>query len=303
MQIINSVSAMQRLAGQWRRQRARIGFVPTMGCLHAGHISLVARARRLVGPGGKVVLSIYVNPTQFGPREDFSRYPRDLRRDVKLCRGARVDAVFAPSDAQMYPPGGVMPPAHSAVLRGESAASVFSTYVIEESLSRGMEGASRPTHFRGVATIVAKLFNIVLPDLSVFGAKDYQQAAIIKRMVRDLNFPVKIVVVPTHREPDGLAMSSRNQYLAGELRSQATVLWRSILKAREAVRRKARPISAAKLKAELKEFIEHAPSARVDYVEFFDPKTLAPARKVTQGVQMALAVFVGKTRLIDNARL
>jgi pantoate--beta-alanine ligase len=166
-----------------------------------------------------------------------------------------------------------------------------------------MEGKSRPTHFRGVTTVVAKLFNIVQPELAVFGAKDYQQAAVVNRMVRDLNFPLKIVVAPILREADGLAMSSRNKYLVGDLRAQALVLRRSLEKARTEVRKSSRPVPAARLKAELKQFIERAPAARVDYVEFFDPDTLVPAPSVTRGTQMALAVFIGKTRLIDNARL
>ena len=288
MQIVRSVAAMQRLARGWQRVGVRVGFVPTMGYLHAGHLSLVHRARRLVGRRGKVVVSIYVNPTQFGPQEDLSRYPRDLARDARLCRQAGVDVIFAPDDKQMYPRDG---------------ADAFSTFVVEEGLSRGMEGKSRPTHFRGVTTVVAKLFNIVQPELAVFGAKDYQQAAIVKRMARDLNFPLKIVVAPTLREADGLAMSSRNKYLVGELRAQARVLWLSLKKARAVVRKSSRPTPAARLKAELKRLIERAPAARVDYVEFFNPETLIPVRSVTRGTQMALAVFIGKTRLIDNARL
>ncbi len=259
-----------------------------MGYLHEGHLSLVRRARRLVGERGMVVVSIYVNPTQFGPREDLSRYPRDFARDKKRCREAGVDLIFAPNDRAMYP--------------GRDAGQ-YSTYVTEELLSRGMEGASRPGHFRGVTTIVAKLFNLVLPDAAVFGAKDFQQAAVIRRMTRDLNFPVKIVVAPTHRERDGLAMSSRNKYLEGSLRQQATVLWRAIKRAREAVKSSRAPLAAAKLKADLKQFIEREHAAHLDYVEFFDPETLAPAAKVSPGTQMALAVFFGKTRLIDNAHL
>lgn len=288
MQTVSSIAAMQRLARRWQRQGVRVGFVPTMGYLHAGHLSLVKRARRLVGPHGKVVVSIYVNPIQFGPKEDFSRYPRDLRRDLKLCRTEGADAVFTPHDDEMYPHG-----------RDDA----FSTYVVEETLSQQMEGNSRPGHFRGVTTIVAKLFNIVQPDIAVFGAKDFQQAAIIQRMTRDLNFPVNIVIAPTLREPDGLAMSSRNKYLEGELRTQAAALWHSIEKAQAAVRKSAKPIPAARLKAQLKEFIECEPAARVDYVEFFNPTTLAPSKKVTRDSHMALAVFVGKTRLIDNAAL
>jgi pantoate--beta-alanine ligase len=288
MRVIKPVHAMQRQAMRWRRQGARVGLVPTMGCLHAGHLSLARRARRLAGPAGKVVVSIYVNPAQFGPQEDYSRYPRDLDRDVRLCRHAGVDVVFAPEDREMY-------------ARGQEAPA--STWVVEEALSRGMEGASRPTHFRGVATVVAKLFNVVLPDVAVFGAKDYQQAAVVKRLVRDLNFPLKVVVAPTCREPDGLAMSSRNQYLEGDLREQALVLWRSICHAQAAVRQSAGLLPAAGLKDQLGRIIGQAPAARLDYVEFFDPETLVPAAEVGRGARMALAVFVGKTRLIDNARL
>ena len=279
---------MQELARRWQRAGVRVGLVPTMGYLHAGHLSLVECARQMVGPGGKVVVSIYVNPAQFGPQEDLSSYPRNFARDAWLCREAGVDVIFAPDDTQMYP-------------RGD--AGDFSTFVVEEGLSRGMEGKSRPTHFRGVTTVVAKLFNIVQPGLAVFGSKDYQQVAVVKRMVRDLNFPLKIVVAPTLREVDGLAMSSRNKYLAGELRGQALVLWRSLEKARAEVRKSTRPVPAARLKKELKRFIERVPAARLDYVEFFDPDTLVPVPSVTRGTQMALAVFIGKTRLIDNTRL
>jgi len=279
---------MQRQALAWKRAGLPVGFVPTMGCLHAGHLSLVGAARERVGPDGQVVLSIYVNPTQFGPQEDFSRYPRPLKHDLKLCRAAGVDVVFAPSDAAMY-------------LRNEPAP--FSTFVAEETLSRSMEGVSRPTHFRGVTTIVAKLFNLVLPDVAVFGSKDFQQAAVVRRMARDLNFPVKIVVAPTVREADGLAMSSRNQYLAGDLRRQATALWHAIGQARGAVREADQPIPAARLKRALQRTIEQQPDARVDYLEFFDADTLAPAKRVVRGTHLAMAVFVGRTRLIDNAAL
>ena len=236
MRIVSSITAMQHLARQWQRAGKCIGFVPTMGYLHAGHLSLVREARKRVSGAGRVVVSIYVNPTQFGPKEDFSKYPRDLKRDLKLCRAAGVDVLFTPGDTEMYPGG-------TRSRRCESADEPrfdkrgYSTCVVEESLSRMMEGASRPTHFRGVTTVVAKLFNIVLPDVAVFGAKDWQQAAIIKRMVADLNFPVKIIVAPTLRERDGLAMSSRNKYLEGDLRRQATALWHSIQKARAAVKK------------------------------------------------------------------
>ncbi len=288
MQVIRSISAMQALTRRWQRRSTRIGFVPTMGYLHDGHLSLAREARKRVGKSGKVVVSIYVNPTQFAPTEDLSRYPRDLKRDLALCRQEGVDVVFVPSDAEMYP---------------GKAEGHYSTYVVEETLATRMEGASRPTHFRGVTTIVAKLFNIVLPDLAVFGAKDWQQAAIIKRMVADLNFPLRIIIAPTIREADGVAMSSRNKYLVGDLRPQAIVLSRSIAMARKIVSASAKPVSAARLKAVVNKIISTTPDARLDYVEFFDPETLLPQKQVQRGTHMALAVFVGKTRLIDNGRL
>lgn len=288
MRTISSLKTMRNLALAWRRQGVRVGFVPTMGCLHAGHLSLVQEARKRVGPGGKVVVSIYVNPTQFGPREDFSRYPRDLARDSRLCRKAGVDVIFAPSDAAMYP---------------GKAEGLYTTHVVEEGLSRCMEGASRPTHFRGVTTIVAKLFNLVLPAVAVFGAKDWQQAAIIRRMASDLNFPLEVAVAPTVREADGLAMSSRNQYLTGSLRAQGTVLWQALQAAAQAVRAARGGLGAAGLKRRLRAQIERQPDARVDYIEFFHPETLRPQSRVRPGAHMALAVFVGSTRLIDNGRL
>ena len=257
-----------------------------MGYLHAGHLSLVKHARKLVGSRGKVVLSIYVNPTQFGPKEDFSRYPRDLKRDLQLCRAEDVDVVFIPSDAEMYP--------------GKSEGG-YSTYVVEEKLSQPMEGASRPGHFQGVTTVVAKLFNIALPDVAVFGQKDFQQAAVLQRMTHDLNFPLKLVVAPTLREPDGLAMSSRNKYLDTEQRAQAVILYHALRAVSAAV--KSKPVSATRLRTDLKQFMTAAPLARLDYVEFFDPASLEPAATVKRGTHMALAVFFGKTRLIDNGLL
>jgi pantoate--beta-alanine ligase len=289
MQLVSTVAEIQRLARTWQRQGLRVGLVPTMGYLHEGHLSLARRARTLVGPRGVVVVSIYVNPAQFGPKEDFSRYPRNPGRDARLCRDAQtVDLVFCPSDKQMYP---------------ENRTGPMSTFVVEEGLSQAMEGASRPAHFRGVTTVVAKLFNLVQPTHAVFGAKDFQQAAIIKRMVHDLNFPIVIDVGPTLREADGLAMSSRNRYLEGDLRQQALVLWRSLRKAQEAVRGSVRALPAARLRAELKAFIEGEPAARVDYIEFFDPDTLQSLTRVSKGTHLALAVWIGQTRLIDNAAL
>jgi pantoate--beta-alanine ligase len=286
MRVIASLSAMQQTARRWQRAGVRVGFVPTMGYLHAGHLSLITRARQEVGPRGKVVVSIYVNPTQFGPREDFNQYPRDLKRDLRLCRTAGADVVFTPADAEMYP---------------GKADGRYSTYVVEEQLTQGMEGAARPTHFRGVTTIVAKLFNLVLPKVAVFGAKDWQQAAVIRRMTTDLNFPLRIVVAPTLREPDGLAMSSRNKYLEPEQRAQATILFRALNEAKVAVRRT--PESAGRLKRRLARLIATQPAVRLDYIEFFDGETLRPVRTVKRGSHMALAVFFGRTRLIDNAAL
>lgn len=282
MQVITTVAAMQQTALDWRASKTSIGFVPTMGYLHAGHISLVKQARDRVGASGKVVVSIYVNPTQFSPSEDLAKYPRDLARDTELCAAAGVDVLFVPTDAEMYPSG-------------------FSTYVVEEQLAYKMEGITRPHHFRGVTTVVSKLFNLVLPSVSVFGAKDYQQAAIIQQMVRDLNFPIEIIVAPTVRETDGLALSSRNKYLNPEQRKQALILSRSIQFARETVAKS--PVSAVQLREDVGRMIATASEARLDYVEFFDPRTLVLLDRVQPGAQMALAVYFGATRLIDNGRL
>ena len=282
MRVIASVAAMQRLARQWQNAAKSVSFVPTMGFLHAGHLSLMERARQACGPAGVVVASIYVNPTQFGPGEDFARYPRDLRRDAALCRKAGVDVLFTPTDAEMYPPD-------------------FSVYVSEERLAKVMEGVTRPHHFRGVTTVVAKLFNAVLPTTAVFGAKDFQQAAIVRRMVRDLNFPVKIIVAPIVRETDGLALSSRNKYLSPEERWQAPILFLALQTAQASVA--GHPMPRAKLQKKIHRLIASQPSARIDYVEFFDPETLLPVSLVKPGTRMALAVRMGKTRLIDNASL
>jgi pantoate--beta-alanine ligase len=273
---------MQRLGRHWQAAGVPVAFVPTMGYLHRGHISLVRRARQAVGARGKVVVSLYVNPIQFAPTEDLAKYPRDLDRDRKLCARAGVDVLFVPPEREMYPRD-------------------FSTYVVEEKLALGMEGVSRPTHFRGVATVVAKLFHMVLPTVAVFGAKDFQQAAVVRKIVRDLNFPLKIIVAPTVREPDGLALSSRNKYLSDPQRRQATVLWRALQQASVDVGKT--PVSAARLKLTLRRLIATQPEARVDYIEFFDPQTLEPVRQVRRGSRMALAVFIGKTRLIDNCEL
>ncbi len=288
MRMITSVADMQRQALRWRRAGVRVGLVPTMGYLHPGHVSLMRQARRAVRSSGRVVVSIYVNPTQFGPGEDFKTYPRDLERDKRLCREAGVDAIFAPADQEMYP---------------SSRRNPFSTYVLEDWLSRRMEGASRPTHFRGVTTVVAKLFNVVLPEVAIFGAKDFQQAAIMQKMVRELNFPTKIIVAPTLREADGLAISSRNKYLSSNERPQAAVLWQALQTVGDRVKKARAPIATKVLQEEVVALIEVQPAARIDYVEFFDPQTFQPVREVVRGTHLALAVYIGKTRLIDNAGL
>ncbi|MCU0788835.1 MAG: pantoate--beta-alanine ligase [Verrucomicrobia bacterium] len=286
MRVIADIHKMQSQAGRWLRQGIRVVLVPTMGCLHAGHLSLIQRARREAGRKGVVVVSIYVNPTQFGPKEDFDRYPRDLKADLALCRKAGVSTVFAPTDQAMYPGG---------------SKERFDTYVVAAHLSQIMEGHSRPTHFQGVTTVVAKLFNLVRPVVAVFGAKDWQQAVILKRMVADLNFPVQMIISPIVREPDGLALSSRNRYLSPGQRGQATVLWRSLQHARKRVRHGG--VGAARLRSEVGQLVHEQPDARLDYVEFFDGETLVPVKTVHRGTHMALAAFVGRTRLIDNGRL
>ncbi|HEX7859974.1 MAG TPA: pantoate--beta-alanine ligase [Verrucomicrobiae bacterium] len=285
MRIVTTVSAMQRMALGWRREGKQVGFVPTMGYLHEGHMSLIRKARQIVKPDGVVVASIFVNPAQFAPHEDLADYPRDLQRDKDLCKEATVDVLFIPDSEQIYP----------------STNSTYSTWVVEELVSKGMEGESRPSHFRGVTTVVAKLFNLVLPDVAVFGAKDFQQAAVIQKMVQDLNFPVKIVVAPTVREKDNLAMSSRNKYLSPEEREQAPVVYKAIQKAKETLKKTPGSVSATKLKEELTQLIQTQPAAKVDYIQFFDPLSLEPLEELRPGCHMALAVHVGKTRLIDNA--
>jgi pantoate--beta-alanine ligase len=285
MRLVTTVSAMQRVALAWRREGKTIGFVPTMGFLHEGHLSLIKKARQMVRPEGIVVVSIFVNPLQFGPKEDISSYPRDLQRDKDLCKAATVDLLFVPESEQMYP----------------TTSGTFSTYVVEEMISKWMEGASRPTHFRGVTTIVAKLFNLVLPDIAIFGAKDFQQAAVIQKMAQDLNFPVKIIVAATIREKDNLAMSSRNKYLSPEERQQAPILYKAIQKAKERLKKSSGTVAANQLKKELTDLIHTQPAAKVDYVEFFDPLSFQPMTELRSGCHVALAVHIGKTRLIDNA--
>ncbi|OAQ21001.1 pantoate--beta-alanine ligase [Thermosulfurimonas dismutans] len=279
MELITKVKDMQARSEALRQAGKRIGFVPTMGYFHEGHLALMRKAREL---SDVVVVSIFVNPTQFGPGEDYERYPRDLERDFKLAEAEGVDLLFAPSAEEMYPVG-------------------YQTYVEVTDLSKPLCGASRPGHFRGVATVVLKLFNIVKPHLAVFGEKDYQQLQVIKRMVRDLNLEVEIVPHPIVREPDGLAMSSRNVYLSPEERKSALCLYQALELARRRVAEGKQKVP--ELKAELEEFISSHPFTRIDYVEFRDPETLEEKGMVDGPTLLALAVFVGKARLIDNTIL
>jgi pantoate--beta-alanine ligase len=259
-----------------RQDGRRLGFVPTMGALHAGHISLVRAARQQCDA---VAVSIFVNPTQFGPTEDFSRYPRAFERDRELLEAEGVAIVFAPSVEEMYPRGAT-------------------TFVTVEGLSEKLCGRSRPGHFRGVTTVVSKLFNIVEPDLAFFGQKDAAQAVIIRRMVRDLDFDLEIVVCPIVRESDGLALSSRNSYLDPQQRKQATVLYRSLMRV-QFLSDKGESASAKLIAAALEVFKEE-PQVRLDYFEIVDRETLEPVPNTSNGVLVAVAAFVGTTRLIDN---
>ncbi len=253
-----------------------------MGALHEGHASLLRRARRVAGRDGKVVVSIFVNPTQFGPKEDFTKYPRPLAADLALCRKLGVDVVFHPPPPEMYPAG-------------------FSTLVDETDISKGLCGASRPGHFSGVCTVVLKLFSILQPHFAVFGLKDFQQCRVIARMVRDLNLPVRLVFHATVREADGLAMSSRNAFLNPEERAEAPVMRRALVAARDAFR--GGQVKSARLRAIVEKSIGAARLARVDYVHVVDGATLAPILSAKRGDTIAAAVFFGPTRLIDNIQL
>ena len=253
-----------------------------MGALHRGHATLIRHARHLAGPDGYVVVSIFVNRKQFGPTEDFATYPRPFTADRELCRSLGVDLVLHPTDEEMYPRN-------------------FSTMVVEHDLSLRLCGASRPGHFRGVTTVVAKLFHITAADVAVFGMKDLHQLTIVCRMVRDLNFPVRIVPVATERESDGLALSSRNQYLTPEERRQAPVIRGALLRSAAAFR--AGETNAVKLRQIIRRTIASAPLARIDYVELVERETLRPLKVAAPGAICAVAVFFGHTRLIDSLAL
>lgn len=275
MLIFDTVEAMQTWALTQKRSGKRLGLVPTMGYLHEGHLSLIAEARK---HAECVVVSIFVNPIQFGPNEDFAAYPRNEARDLELCKQAGAAAVFLPTPAVMYAPDA-------------------SVYVEETVLQHGLCGERRPGHFRGVCTVVAKLFNCALPDVAVFGQKDFQQAAIIRRMVRDLNFPIQIIVAPTVREADGLAMSSRNVYLNPDERLRALGLSRALQAVSERVA--AGAAATAEVKA-LMEKVLVAHGLRMDYAEIVDAETLKAVEQTVPGNVGLIAAFCGKTRLIDN---
>jgi pantoate--beta-alanine ligase len=281
-QLVTDPAAWQARCLAARAAGARLALVPTMGYLHEGHASLLREARRRADEGGRpglALASIFVNPTQFGPGEDLARYPRDLARDLATCAAAGVDWVLAPSDPEQ-----VFGPDHQ-------------TWVTVEQASQGLCGASRPGHFRGVATVVAKLLHLSCPQVAIFGEKDWQQLAVLRAMVRDLAFGVEVVGMPIVREPDGLALSSRNAYLSPDERARALALSRALRAARDAVAGGAR--AAAPLVAAARTALEAA-GARVDYVEVVHPTTLAPVAQVAPGSVMLLAAFLGRTRLIDN---
>ena len=276
MQVIDSIDSMRLASREVRRRCRRVGLVPTMGCLHDGHLSLIRKAREV---SDFVVVSVFVNPTQFGPKEDFDAYPRDAVRDEDLCSREGVDVLFCPRTEEMYSPSS-------------------SVCVDETELSLGLCGKSRPGHFRGVVTVVAKLFNIVEPDVAVFGQKDAQQVRVVQQLVQDLNFAVEVVVAPIVREADGLAMSSRNIYLSPEERRRATCLYRAIRLAEKLCADGRR--DTALIRDRMLEVLAEAGAADVEYVEIVDYQTLRPVPRIETPSLVALCARIGRTRLIDN---
>ncbi len=276
MKIIETAGEMRRFSESIRLQGKTVSFVPTMGYFHEGHLDLMRIARKR---GDCLVVSIYVNPTQFGPTEDFEQYPRNFERDRAMAESVGVDVIFAPAHREMYPDG-------------------YSTYVLVGGVTENLCGLSRPNFFRGVATVCTKLFNIVKPHVTVFGRKDFQQLVTIQRMVKDLNLDIEVVGMPTTREPDGLAMSSRNVYLKEEERASALSLSRSLLLAEN--RYAAGERDARKIEAEVRHFIEGHPFVKIDYARICDTQTMRDVERIERESVLALAVWVGKTRLIDN---
>lgn len=276
MKIVETIAEVREQVKQWRKEGLTVGLVPTMGYLHEGHKSLIDRA---VAENDRVVVSVFVNPMQFGPSEDLESYPRDMDRDAALCEKAGASLIFHPDPSEMY---------HKD----------FSSFVDMTTLTGGLCGKTRPIHFRGVCTVVSKLFNIVAPDKAYFGQKDAQQLAVIRHMVSDLNFGIEIVGCPIIREEDGLAKSSRNTYLSAQEREAALILSKSLAKGKEAL--KAGEVDAAKIRQIILDEIATEPLAKVDYVEVVDWNTLEPVETVKEPVLVAMAVYIGKTRLIDN---
>ncbi len=276
MKVIETPSEMQSLADRLRKEGKIIGLVPTMGYLHAGHISLIRTAREQCD---LVIVSIFVNPVQFAPNEDFEQYPRDFEHDLALLREERVDYIFNPPAGEMYPDRQM-------------------TFVITEDLAGKLCGKSRPTHFRGVTTVVAKLFNIIKPHVAVFGQKDGQQALILKKMISDLNFDIRMIIAPTIREDDGLALSSRNAYLSADERQAAPLIFRTLSDAGNLIRQG--ESSGRKIEQYIRKALDAVPQFRIDYIAVVDGKTLEPAEQISAGTMIAVAVFCGNTRLIDN---
>jgi pantoate--beta-alanine ligase len=276
MKIVKSIQQMQKISGQLGADGKVIALVPTMGALHEGHLSLVRRAKKLADI---TVVSIYVNPAQFGPGEDLGKYPRTLSEDKRKLRYLGVDYIFLPSNEIIYPEG-------------------YETYINLERISKKLEGQFRPVHFRGVATVVAKLFNIVRPDMAVFGQKDFQQSVIIKKLVCDLNLPVKIVVSQTVREKSGLAMSSRNKYFSPEQKERATVLYNSLRLARRMISEG--ECDSAKIRQAMRKLINRTPGTRIDYIAITDNSNLDSLRKVRGKFTISVAVWLDEVRLIDN---
>jgi pantoate--beta-alanine ligase len=276
MKVAKTIESVRKLVKTARRKGKIIGFIPTMGALHIGHISLIKAAAKKCD---FVVVSIFVNPTQFGPGEDFEKYPRPLKADLEICRKAGVDMVFAPSPQQMYP--------------GENL-----TWVNVEKLTEQLCGQFRPGHFSGVTTVCAKLFNIVAPDIAFFGQKDAQQAIVIKRMVADLNMPLKIVVCPTVRQADGLAVSSRNQYLTRQQKKNAPLIYKSLQKCQKLIEDGV--ADSKTIINQMRKILQQAPSIKIEYISIVDADTLQELKKITGKVLTAVAVKIGSTRLIDN---
>ena len=281
MQVVSSIDEMQSLAGEYRKQGKTIGLVPTMGFLHEGHLSLIDLLR---DRSDVVILSVFVNSTQFGVGEDLEKYPRDLNRDLELCGERQVDLVFAPEDSQMYP-------------------SDYSTFVSEEDIGKGLCGLARPTHFRGVTTVCSKLFNLCMPDFVALGQKDAQQVVVLKKMIADLNFPIEVVVGPIVREPDGLAMSSRNEYLQPKQREGALVLFQSLQAGKKLVEDK-EVTNVERVKSEVMSFLTQSSVVRVNYVEIVDRHTMQVEREVESGRSLiVVAAWLNEVRLIDNLPL